>query len=175
MSELVDCSLYQGLIKSDLPEILNDKENRLENLRYLVLTAIARCDPLAVAKNRFSLTDLQEIAAHLRLSFDFYHGALKILEEVLIPAGLVTVTESEGKPRYHYSITEKGWDEVLKRMEVLRTLAQVIEFKRKIVLGKAKRIENPSLPKNLVGLLSGDSLEDLDFIKEKLVKDLQLT
>ena len=176
MNETIDCTLYQRLINSDLPEVLNDKENRLENLRYLVLTAMASCDPSAVAKDRFSLSDLREVAAHLRFDFEFYHGAPKILEEILAPANLVNVIESEGKPRYYYTITENGWHEVLGKIETLKTLAQIIELKKKIILSKGKRISRRGLPTDVSSLLDDSvSAADLDSIEADLVEDLQVT
>ncbi len=172
---VVDCGLYDGLVKSDLPEVLNDKANRLHNLRYLVLTALASCDPSAVAKTRFSLSDLEGIAGNLRLDFEFTKVAPRILEKVLAPARLVAVTESEGKPRYYYSITEDGWKEVENRMERLRTLAQVIELAKKLILSKKKRTDKRDLPKSATGLLGNSvSLEDLESIKEDIIRDLQL-
>jgi hypothetical protein len=175
MNELVvDCSLYEGLIKSDLPEILNGQENRLDNLRYLVLTALAPCDPQAVAKTRFSLADLQRIAANLRFDFENTHVAPRILEKVLAPAKLVAVSESEGKPRYYYSITEDGLKEVVNKMDRLRTLAQVVDLGKKLVLSKKKRIDKRDLP-SAMGLLGNSvSLEDLDSIKEDIIRDLQV-
>lgn len=171
----VDCGRYEELIKSDLPEVLNDRSNRLVDLRYLVLTAVAPCDPTAVAKTRFSLSDLQGIAGNLRLDFEFTKVAPRILEEVLAPRKLVTVTESEGKPRYYYAITQDGWKQAVDKIEILKMLAQVIDLGKKLVLSKKKRIDKRDLPKNALGLLGNSvSLEDLDSIKEDLIQDLQL-
>jgi hypothetical protein len=154
---------------------LNGEHNRLDNLRYLVLAAVAPCDPQAVAKTRFSIADLQRIAANLRLDFEHTHAAPRILEEVLATAKLIERTESDGKPRYYYSITESGLREVANKMHSLRTLAQVVEFEKKMILSGKKRYGRRDLPSNVAGLL-GDSvsLDDVRSIKEVIIRDLQI-
>jgi hypothetical protein len=177
MSELVE-RLYDTLINSDLPEILNG-HNKMADLRYLVLTAVAPVDPLAVAKTEFSLVELQEIAGHLRLDFgtegDWYKQPIAILEKTLAPNNLVRVTERKGKPRFFYSITENGVEEVVKRVERLQAVAQVAELKRKMMYGKVRRVEKTVLPKSVVNLCDDSlSVDDLDAILDELVRDLEL-
>jgi hypothetical protein len=170
----VDCSMYEELVKSDIPEVLNGN-NRLDNLRYLVLAAVAPCDPQSVAKTRFSMADLQSVAENLRMHFDNTHTAPRILEEVLATAKFIEITKSEGKPRYYYSITEFGLKEVANKMKSLRSLAQVVDFEKKLILNKKKRLDRRDLPKNVVGLLGGSpSSEDLRAIKQHIIRDLEL-
>lgn len=181
MNELVE-RLYDTLLNSNLPEVLNG-DRRLEDLRYLVLTAVAPVDPSAVAKNEFGLQELREIAEKLRLDFgggegkerDWYRPSIRILENRLAPKKLVRVTEKKGKPRFCYSITETGVEEVVRRVERLQALAQVAELKQKMILGKVKKTEKETLPQTLVHLHGGPvSAEGLDVIQDELVRELEL-
>jgi hypothetical protein len=170
--------LYDTLINSDLPEILNG-DRRLADLRYLVLAAVAPVDPSAVTKTEFSLVELREIAERLRLAFgtngDWFRQPIGILEKTLAPKNLVRVTERKGKPRFFYSITENGVKEVVRRIERLQAVAQVVELKRKMISGKVRRVEKVVLPKSVVHLC-GDSLsvDDLDVILDELIRELEL-
>jgi hypothetical protein len=173
MNEIVE-RLYRTLLTTNLPEILNGSR-LLKELRYLVLVAVAPCCPHGVGKTKFNRKALQQIAEVLRLDFEFFHEAPKVLEETLTRSNLVVAAKDESGWTY-FSITSEGTEEVVRRVEDLQTLAEVVTLKQKYVVPvKPIRIEARDLPKAMVRLAPGTlSIQDLDTIQEELIRKLVL-
>jgi hypothetical protein len=165
--------LYEGMVKSNLPEILNACP-LLDELRYLALVAVAPISPFGLAKTEFNRSDLRKIAKYLRLRYEYYHEAPEVLEKRLAKFGLIVASERDSK--IYYSITKEGEDEVVKRTQSLDDLAEVTKLEQKfLVPGRKATPEEVVLPKNVVHLVSeGMSFEDLLTIEDELVGGLAL-
>ncbi len=164
--------MYEGLVKSNLPEVLNACP-LLDELRYLVLLAIAPVSPFGLAKTEFNRSDLRKIAKALRLRFDYYHEAPEVLENRLAKFNLIIADERNSKT--YYSVTKEGEAEVVKRMEHLNDLAEVTKLEQTFLTpGHAVR-EKMLLPKSVVHLVSDSlSFDDLLAVEEDMIKGLVL-
>ncbi len=164
--------MYEGLVKSNLPEVLNACP-LLDELRYLVLLAVAPVSPFGVAKTEFIRADLRKIAKALRLRFDYYHEAPEVLENRLAKFNLIIADERDKKT--YYSITKEGEDEVVKRMEHLDDLAEVTKLEQKFLTPGHDAKEKTLLPKSVVQLTSDSpSFDDLLAVEEEMVRGLAL-
>ncbi len=166
--------LYEGLVKSNLPEVLNACP-LLDELRYLVLVAVAPVSPFGLAKTEFNRSDLRRIAKALRLRFDYWHEAPDVLEKKLAKFDLITADDRSSK--IYYSITKEGEDEVVKRMRHLEELTEVTKLEQKFLLpGREPKTENVILPKSVVHLANDSlSFEELLVIEDELIKGLAVT
>ncbi|MGB9022250.1 MAG: hypothetical protein WCC94_02310 [Candidatus Bathyarchaeia archaeon] len=174
MNEIVE-RLHRTLLTTNLPEILNGSR-LLKELRYLILAAVAPCSPHGVAKTKFNRRELQEIAQALRLDFEYYHEAPQVLEETLAQSNLV-VADKDDSGWTHFSITSEGIEQVVRRVEDLQMLAEVVALRQKYVMPvKPIRIEARDLPKTMVRLAHPGALsvQDLDTIQEQLIRKLVL-
>jgi hypothetical protein len=164
--------LYEGLVKSNLPEILN-ASSLLDELRYLVLIAVAPISPFGLAKEEFNRSDLRKIAKTLRLRFDYWHEAPEVLDKRLAKFKLVTVKERNSK--IFYSATKEGEDEVVKRMELLNDLSEVSKLEQRFLSPANKIAEKLVVPRTAVGLTSGSlSFESLLAIEDELTRGLMV-
>jgi hypothetical protein len=173
LNEIVE-RLYRTLLSTNLPEILNGSR-LLTELRYLVLVAVAPSCPHGVGKKQFNRRALQQIAGVLRLDFEYYHEAPEVLEKTLVQSGLIAASKDEAGWTY-FSITDEGTEQVVRRVEDLQTLAEVVALKEKYVVpARPIRIEANDLPKTIVRLASGTvTVKDLDTIQDDLIKKLVL-
>jgi hypothetical protein len=171
MSEIL-LRLYEGLVKTNLPEVLNACP-LLDELRYLVLLAVAPASPFGLAKTEFNRSDLRKIAKALRLRFEYYHEAPEMLENRLAKFNLIVANERES--RLYYSITKEGGDEVVKRMELLGDLVEVTKLEQKFLTPGHSIKEKTVLPKSVVQLASDSpSIDDLLAVEEDMIKGLVL-